>query len=83
MRRTTGGLAALLTASACMAAAPPAYADHNRNGNGSGNRNAFSIRSPTRNHGRMIVSNANAGGLSVIRNAFCGKQRICTINQNG
>lgn len=83
MRWKTGGLAVLLTAGACAVVAPPAYADHYRNGNGTGNRNAFSIRSPTRNHGVMVVSNANAGGVSVIRNALCKRQRICAVHQNG
>lgn len=83
MRPKTGGLALLLAAGVCAAVAPPAYADHVHSGNGKGNRNAFSIHSPTRNHGRMIVSNANAGGVAVIRNAFCKRVRSCHINQNG
>lgn len=83
MRRTTGGLAVLLSVSACVAVASPAYADHNRNGNGNGNRNAISIRSPTNNHGKQIVSNANAGGVSSIRNTICKQQKVCAIRQYG
>lgn len=89
MRGTTGGLALLVSvvsvvsAGACLAVTSPAYADHNRVGNGTGNRNALSIRSPTRNQGRQITSNANAGGVSSIRYAFCKHQRICTIRQAG
>jgi hypothetical protein len=83
MRRTTGSLAVLLSGGACVAVAmaSPAYADHNRIGNGSGNRNSISIHSPTRNHGKQVISNANAGGVSSIRNAICKRQRTCVIHQ--
>lgn len=86
MRGTTGGLALLLSvvsAGAGTAVASPAYADHNHVGNGTGNRNALSIRSPTHNQGRQITSNANAGGVSSIRYAICKHQRICGIHQAG
>lgn len=78
-----GGLLALLALGVCLAASPHAYADHNRVGNGSGNHNALSIRSPTTNHGMQIISNANAGGINSSRNAFCKKQHICKIHQVG
>jgi hypothetical protein len=83
MRGTTGGLVVLLTLGTCLVAPSWAYADHNRNGNGSGNHNAFSIRSPTRNEGWQAISNANAGGVSSSRNAFCKKVRFCRIHQGG
>jgi hypothetical protein len=72
---TTGCLAA----GACLAAPSPAYAD--QNGNGSHNHNAFSIHSPTRNTGLQVVSNANAGGITFTRNAFCKRLRSCRIHQ--
>lgn len=86
MRGTTGGLVLLLSvvsAGACVAVTSPAYADHDHVGNGTGNRNALSIRSPTHNRGRQITSNANAGGVSSIRYALCRHQRICTVHQTG
>jgi hypothetical protein len=83
MRRTTGGLAVLLSVGAYVAVASPAYADHNSNGNGSGNHNTVSIRSPTINHGKQIISNANAGGVTSSRNAICKHQKVCTIRQYG
>jgi hypothetical protein len=78
MRRTTTGGLLLL---GCLAAAPPAYADINHNGNGTHNHNAFSIRSPTRNSGVQAISNANAGGISSSRNALCKRARVCHIKQ--
>lgn len=81
--RGFGGLLALIAAGSCLAAVPHAYADTNRNGNGSGNRNTFSIRSPTINHGQQIISNENAGGVNSSRNAFCKRQRVCRIHQAG
>jgi hypothetical protein len=62
---------------------PPAHADDNHNGNGWHNHNAFSIRSPTRNEGIQPVSNANAGGVTHTRNAFCKRVRFCRIGQHG
>ena len=83
MRGTNGSLVVLLTLGTCLVASPPAYGDHYRNGNGTGNQNAFSIRSPTSNHGMQIISNANAGGRTSSRNALCKKHRFCTIRQFG
>jgi hypothetical protein len=75
-----GGLL-LLTAGFCLVA-PAAYAgDINHNGNGTHNHNAFSIRSPTRNHGVQAISNANAGGVTSSRNALCKRPRFCHIHQ--
>lgn len=71
---------------ACLALSPQGRAmagDNNHNGNGTHNHNAFSIRSPTHNHGIQPVSNANAGGVTHTRNAFCKKVRFCRINQRG
>jgi hypothetical protein len=77
-----GGLL-VLTAGSCLVA-PAAYAgDTNHNGNGTNNHNAFSIRSPTRNHGVQAISNANAGGVSSSRNALCKRARFCHIHQWG
>ena len=72
-----GGATAAARASAMTALAD----DSNHNGNGSHNHNAFSIRSPTRNSGRQAVSNANAGGVTSTRNAFCKRNRHCVIYQ--
>lgn len=83
MRGTTGAArlltTGLLAVGACLATWSPAYADHN--GNGSHNHNAFSIHSPTRNTGLQVTSNANAGGVTFTRNAFCKRQRSCHIHQ--
>lgn len=84
MRRIwAGGLLALaLTLGAGLAGSPQAYAgDHNRVGNGSGNRNAVSIHSPTRNSGVQAISNTNAGGVSTSRNGLCKRARFCRIHQ--
>jgi hypothetical protein len=88
--RGNGGLAVLLTLGACLLVSPaygaPAAVpagDVNHNGNGSGNHNAFSIRSPTRNSGVQAISNANAGGISSSRNALCKRTRRCHIRQAG
>jgi hypothetical protein len=81
MRWTNGGLVILLTVGTCLVAPSWAYGDKNHNGNGNGNHNAFSIRSPTHNEGRQIVSNANAGVASSTRNAVCKKVRVCHIHQ--
>ncbi len=67
----------------CVAAQPRAYGDQNHNGNGTGNHNAFSIRSPTRNSGVQSISNANAGGVTSSRNALCRWHRHCHIHQAG
>jgi hypothetical protein len=73
----------------CLPLGAPAHAaaslagDNNHNGNGWNNHNAFSIRSPTRNEGIQPVSNANAGGVTHTRNAFCKKVRFCRIGQHG
>jgi hypothetical protein len=71
----------LPTAPAYGAAAAVPAGDINHNGNGKLNHNAFSIRSPTRNRGVQIISNANAGGLSSSRNALCKRARFCHIHQ--
>jgi hypothetical protein len=55
--------------------------DKNRIGNGSYNHNAVSIHSPTTNRGPQAISNANAGGRTSSRNAFCKKKRYCKIIQ--
>jgi hypothetical protein len=90
MRGTwNGGFLILLTLGACLLTPPQAYGssamtvtgDINHNGNGTNNRNAFSIRSPTRNGGVQSISNANAGGVSSSRNALCKKTRVCHIKQ--
>jgi hypothetical protein len=82
MRRIrNGGVLALFTLGAWLAASPQAYGDHIRVGNGSGNHNALSIRSPTRNSGVQAISNSNAGGVSSSRNALCKKVRVCRIHQ--
>jgi hypothetical protein len=64
---------------------PPAGAaprgDVNHNGNGTHNHNSLSIRSPTRNSGYQVVSNANAGGVTTTRNASCKWMRHCVIHQ--
>jgi hypothetical protein len=78
-----GGLLLALTLGTYLVASPPAYADSNRNGNGTNNHNAFSIRSPTRNGGVQSISNANAGGLASSRNALCKKTHFCHIHQSG
>jgi hypothetical protein len=81
-------LALALTLGACLAG-PTAYGsraptgDINHNGNGTGNHNALSIRSPTRNSGVQAISNANAGGTSSSRNAMCKRSRVCHIRQWG
>jgi hypothetical protein len=55
--------------------------DKNHIGNGTHNHNALSIRSPTTNKGPQAVSNSNAGGKTITRNAFCKKKRFCKIIQ--
>jgi hypothetical protein len=55
--------------------------DKNHIGNGTHNHNAVSIHSPTTNKGPQAVSNANAGGRTSTRNAFCKKKRYCKIIQ--
>jgi hypothetical protein len=78
-----GGLLLVLTVGSCLVA-PPAYAgDINKNGNGTHNHNALSIRSPTHNDGVQAISNANAGGAGSSRNALCKRARFCHIRQWG
>jgi hypothetical protein len=57
--------------------------DKNHVGNGAHNHNALSIRSPTFNTGFQPISNANAGGVTNSRHAFCKKVRFCKIHQSG
>jgi hypothetical protein len=56
--------------------------DKNHIGNGTNNRNAVSIHSPTTNKGPQAVSNANAGGRTSTRNAICKKKHYCKIIQD-
>jgi hypothetical protein len=86
--RGKGGLVVLLTLGTCLVAAPAyggtvaaLHGDINHNGNGKNNHNAFSIRSPTRNSGFQVISNANAGGATSSRNALCKRVRFCHIHQ--
>lgn len=76
-----GGLLVAMALGVFLALPPPSYADSNRNGNGTNNHNAFSIRSPTHNGGVQAISNANAGGRTSSRNALCKKTRFCHIHQ--
>jgi hypothetical protein len=59
---------------------PRVSIDRHPVGNGRGNRNTVSDRSPTFNRGNQQTSNSNAGGLTNVQNALC-KQAPCVINQ--
>jgi hypothetical protein len=56
--------------------------DHgNGHGNGTRNRNIFSVRSPTNNHGYQHTSTSTAGGRTSVQNGLCTHVVICNITQ--
>jgi hypothetical protein len=48
-------------------------------GNGTHNRNIFSVKSPTNNHGYQHTSTSTAGGMTSIQNALCRHAKVCNI----
>jgi hypothetical protein len=83
--------ASVSTAFLCCSAALPASADpepidmnsteQGHYGNGTHNRNIYSLKSPTNNHGYQHTTTSTAGGVTNIQNAMCKNVRVCKIIQ--
>jgi hypothetical protein len=50
-------------------------------GNGAHNRNIYSLKSPTNNHGNQHTTTSTAGGVTNIQNAMCKNVKVCNIVQ--
>ncbi|MGI5232572.1 hypothetical protein [Actinoallomurus sp. CA-142502] len=50
-------------------------------GNGTGNRNVWIVKSPTINNGIQMILGGNAGGVFSSQAAICKRKRACRINQ--
>lgn len=48
-------------------------------GNGTRNRNIFSVNSPSSNRGFQHTSASTAGGATTVQNALCKHAKICNI----
>jgi hypothetical protein len=67
-----------LAASADTEPKPTNRIDH---GNGTRNRNIFSLKSPTHNRGYQHTSTSTAGGRTSVQNALCRHVTECNIRQ--
>jgi hypothetical protein len=75
-------VAVALPASADPKPAGTNSADHEPQGNGTRNRNIFSMRSPTSNRGYQHTSTSAVGGKTSVQNAMCRHVTVCTIGQD-
>ncbi|MEV7968727.1 hypothetical protein AB0O34_22490 [Sphaerisporangium sp. NPDC088356] len=48
-------------------------------GNGTRNRNIFSVKSPSINRGYQHTSASTAGGATTVQNALCRHAKVCNI----
>lgn len=67
-----------LSANADTEPKPTNSIDH---GNGTRNRNIFSMKSPTHNRGYQHTSTSTAGGRTSVQNALCRHVTVCNIRQ--
>ncbi|MGI8330297.1 hypothetical protein ACRYCC_10030 [Actinomadura scrupuli] len=57
------------------------FTEQGHYGNGTHNRNIYSLKSPTNNHGYQHTSTSTAGGVTNIQNAMCKNVKVCNIVQ--